>query len=152
MAEQNKSKLIVILQAFLMVAIAFAPAMTGFRLPTVPNSILDWIGTFVLVIGIILVVISVRALKKTFTIETAVKQDTKLATDFPFNFSRNPMYVGGLLMCFSWSVLQRSLVAFVFSIALFALLNLKVKIEETNLEKVFGDEYKNYKATVRRFF
>ncbi|MFN9066318.1 MAG: hypothetical protein ACK5V3_03760, partial [Bdellovibrionales bacterium] len=67
MAEQNKSKLIVILQAFLMVAIAFAPAMTGFRLPTVPNSILDWIGTFVLVIGIILVVISVRALKKTFT-------------------------------------------------------------------------------------
>lgn len=135
-----------------MVGVAIAPLLTGYRLFFFPRDVWDWVGTITSLFGTALVVLSVRALRKTFTIEAAVKNETKLAKTFPFNFSRNPMYLGGLIMCFSWSLLQRSPLAGVLSVLLVVVLNYKVKTEERNLERVFGDEYLIYKSTVQRFF
>ena len=112
---------------------------------------MDWLGTFTSLLGTIIILLSVRALRVTFTIATSVKENTRLATGFPFNLSRNPMYVGGLLLCFSWSLLQRSAIAFALTVFLAFVLNGKVKIEEGNLERVFGDKYRRYKASVRRY-
>jgi protein-S-isoprenylcysteine O-methyltransferase Ste14 len=149
--KQEKPKLILLFQGSLMLGIAIAPMLTGYNF-FLPRDFWDWIGTVTLPLGTALVIVSVRALKKTFTIEAAVKNETKLATTFPFSFSRNPMYLGGVIMCFSWSLLQRSPLAAVLSVFLLAVLNHKVKIEELNLARVFGDEYLQYKSSVRRFF
>lgn len=150
MTGQERPQGIIILQGLLMLGIAAAPAATGFRF-FFPRDLLDWLGTIAAIAGALLVVASARALRKTFTIQTAVKSGAKLSTDFPFNFSRNPMYVGGLILCLAWSVLQRSTLAAVFTVFLLVTLNVKVRIEERNLERVFGDEYRRYKERVRRF-
>lgn len=150
MSSQEKPIGVVVLQGLLMVGIAIAPAATGFRF-FFPRDIWDWIGTFLMIIGTGIVVTAVRTLRKTFTIQAAVKSGTKLVTNFPFNFSRNPMYVGGLIQCFSWSLLQRSILAAVLTVLLWVLLNAKVKIEEKNLELIFGKEYTEYKNRVSRF-
>lgn len=151
MSQQKNPKLIIICQGSLMLGIALAPALTSYRFQF-PQNILDWIGTALLIIATTLVALSIHALKQKFTYEAAVKSETKLVKNFPFNFSRNPMYLGGLGMCFSWSLLQRSYLAAAFSVTLVYVLNKKISIEEKNLELVFKDEYLQYKAQVRRFF
>lgn len=143
--------MILFAQGVLMLGVVFAPALIGYRF-FFPRDFLDWSGMLILLFGTALVIVSVYALKAAFTIQAGVRPETKLVTRFPFNYSRNPMYVGGLLMCLSWSLLQRSWIAAILTIALAVVLKFKIKIEEQNLEKFFGDSYSSYKAKVRRYF
>ncbi|HRK08167.1 MAG TPA: isoprenylcysteine carboxylmethyltransferase family protein [Pseudobdellovibrionaceae bacterium] len=151
MPQQQKPKLILIAQALLMLGVALAPAQTGFRFFW-PQDIWDWIGTGLAILGCLIVLVALHALRKAFTIEAAAKQGTQLITHFPFTHSRNPMYVGGLLMSLAWSLLQRSWLAALLTLALGIVLNLKVRIEEKNLELLFGEAYRSYKNSVRRYF
>ncbi len=150
MAEQEKPQLILFLQALLMLGIALAPAFEGFRFLW-PQNIWDWIGTALAILGTAIVLWGLLVLRKAFTIEAAVKEGTRLITRFPFTRSRNPMYVGGLLMSAAWSLLQRSWPAAALTLLLWFVLDLKIRIEEKNLELLFGEQYRNYKKSVRRY-
>lgn len=149
--QQEMPVSILIAQGALMVAIALAPIYAGYRF-FFPRDVWDWIGTVLMLLGVFLVIAARRSLGPTFTIQTGVKLGTELKTKFPFNVSRNPMYVGGSIMCLAWSLLQRSYLAFVLSLALMFVLHVKVIIEERNLERVFGEAYLQYKRSVRRYF
>ena len=148
--EQNRPLWLVTLQGLLMLGILAAPAVTTYRLHF-PAGPIDWLGTVLMLVGVALVLQSMYVLRKHFTAHAAVKDGTELVTAFPFNISRNPMYLGGLIMCLAWSVLQRSFLAGALSLMLLLLLNNKVRIEEKNLELIFGDKYLKYKKSVRRF-
>lgn len=70
----------------------------------------------------------------------------------PYRFTRNPMYVGmtlgyvGLsLFCnVGWPLI-------LLPIVLFTLVKLVITREETYLESVFGDDYRDYRQSVRRW-
>ena len=75
-----------------------------------------------------------------------------LMTDGPYKWSRNPMlsgtyvyYIGILIALWSWWALL------IFA-AVATLMTLQVRSEEKRLEADFGQEYLDYKKTVRRFF
>ena len=75
-----------------------------------------------------------------------------LMTDGPYRFSRNPMLVGvyihdiGVLLWLqSWWPIA------VFAVEVF-LLTLQVRSEEKRLEADFGEEYRTYKQSVKRYF
>ena len=81
--------------------------------------------------------------------EHAAKQN-KLVTKGPFAFSRNPIYLGFLLLYFgyaaailSWLIILRLPLALYFYKS--------AKKEEINLEKKFGKEYTEYKSRVPLF-
>ena len=149
--EQEMPKYILVMQGSLMLGVALAPTLTSFRF-FFPRDLLDWIGTITSIIGTTIVFLSVLALKKDLTIQAGVKPGTELATRFPFSHSRNPIYVGGIMMCVAWSLLQRSQVAAVLTILLLIVLHFKIRIEERNLERFFGEKYIQYKKNVRRYF
>ena len=134
-----------------MLGVAIAPELTGYRF-FFPRDAADWIGTFAAIAGTAIVVATIAVLKKDLTASPDVKPGTRLATEFPFSHSRNPIYVGGIVMCLSWSLLQRSWMAFFLTILLAVVLHFKIKIEEYHLELFFGKEYLQYKARVRRYF
>ena len=75
-----------------------------------------------------------------------------LMTDGPYRFSRNPMLVGVYIYDIGVLIWLQSL----WPIAIFAveifLLTLQVRSEEKRLEEDFGEEYRLYKQSVRRFF
>ena len=142
---------ILIAQCALMMAIALAPIYTGYRF-FFPQDFWDWVGSVLLVVGAFLVITARRSIGPTFTIQAGVKPGTELKTKFPFNVSRNPMYVGVSIVCLAWSLLQRSYLAFILSLAMMFVLHVKVMIEERNLERVFGEAYLQYKRSVRRYF
>lgn len=80
------------------------------------------------------------------------KPTVKIATNGPFRFSRNPLYLLLLLLLFGIAVLASSLWLFITIPILFALFLFNaVKPEERYLSQKFGAEYLDYKAKVRRW-
>jgi protein-S-isoprenylcysteine O-methyltransferase Ste14 len=76
----------------------------------------------------------------------------QLVTGGPYRFSRNPMYVSGLFVWFGWTVFYGSLAVFVALVLLWSLFAFRViPHEERRLEALFGDDYLDYKRSVRRW-
>jgi len=75
-----------------------------------------------------------------------------LVTSGPFQFSRNPMYLGMLIWLIGLAVLLGSLIAFLFPILFFLLANLLViPLEEKDMEQTAGERFVEYKHHVRRW-
>ena len=70
----------------------------------------------------------------------------------PYVISRNPMYVSGLLTWLGWTVYFGSPAVLLVLLLLWAIFGFRViPHEEGLLEELFGEEYLEYKRTVRRW-
>ena len=69
-----------------------------------------------------------------------------------FRYSRNPMYLGLLFLLIAWAVYLSNLVAFA-GLPLFVLTMNRLQIlpEEAAMEAEFGDEFRTYRESVRRW-
>ena len=75
-----------------------------------------------------------------------------LVTNGVYKFTRNPMYLGIVVILFAWLVFLGNILN-IINILLFILYMNKYQIipEEGALEKLFGDEYLSYCAKVKRW-
>ena len=74
-----------------------------------------------------------------------------LVTDGPYRHSRNPLYVGDILMWAGWAILLGS-AAVALGLAVLTLgLQVGVRLEERGLARQFGDQWTAYASTVPRF-
>ena len=74
-----------------------------------------------------------------------------LVTDGPYRHSRNPLYLGDILMWAGWVIFLGSL-AVALGLAVLTLgLQVGVRLEERGLARQFGDQWKAYASTVPRF-
>lgn len=86
------------------------------------------------------------------TIQYHTRPTTTLVTSGPFRFSRNPLYVGLALLMVGFSVAYESLWALLLIVpAMIAIRQLTVLPEEAYLEREFGDAYRRYASSVRRW-
>ena len=70
----------------------------------------------------------------------------------PYRFVRNPMYVGAAALLMGFGLFERSLAILALAVAGLILAHLFVVFaEEPGLERRFGDSYRSYKASVRRW-
>lgn len=70
----------------------------------------------------------------------------------PYRVSRNPMYVAGLFAWLGWTVYYGSPAVFIALLLLWAIFSFRViPYEERQLEMLFGEEYLEYKRSVRRW-
>lgn len=75
-----------------------------------------------------------------------------LVTTGVYKISRNPMYLGFLLLLISWWIFLGELLAVCGCIFFVIYMNkFQIAPEERILEKLFGGEYLNYKSKVRRW-
>ncbi|MCK5901545.1 MAG: isoprenylcysteine carboxylmethyltransferase family protein [Cocleimonas sp.] len=75
-----------------------------------------------------------------------------LVTSGLYQVSRNPMYVGLLVLLFGFSLWLGSVTPFLLlPLFVFLITTQQIKPEEAVLTKVFGKEYLEYKAQVRRW-
>jgi protein-S-isoprenylcysteine O-methyltransferase Ste14 len=71
----------------------------------------------------------------------------------PYRYSRNPMYVSGLLAWLGWTIFYGSPAVFVVLLLLWSLFAFRViPHEEHQLEALLGDDYLEYKRSVPRWF
>ena len=70
----------------------------------------------------------------------------------PYQVSRNPMYVAGLCAWLGWAIFYGSPAVLVGLVLLWSLFTFRViPHEERQLEALFGDEYREYRRSVRRW-
>lgn len=80
------------------------------------------------------------------------QEEKPLAKTGIFAHVRNPMYLGTPLIFIAFLFLTLSLISIVPVIITMILFNNMVKFEEKDLEKIFGQEYLEYKKKVPRWF
>ncbi|MBL1321213.1 MAG: isoprenylcysteine carboxylmethyltransferase family protein [Methylophaga sp.] len=76
----------------------------------------------------------------------------KLVTTGMYRFTRNPMYVGLVLLLLGWAIFLGSLLPFIM-LPIFMVVMTKQQIipEEHILEHKFGQQYRDYKLAVKRW-
>ncbi|MCF6343518.1 MAG: isoprenylcysteine carboxylmethyltransferase family protein [Devosiaceae bacterium] len=141
--------LVVVIIALLMWIVAkFSPSI----------NLLEQYKYFFLVIfifdGLLLMLLSAWQFKKVKTTINPMRPNnssTLVTTGF-FSFSRNPIYVADLIILIGWGLFLANLFSLVL-IALFVLYMNRFQIipEERSLEELFGEQYLDYKAKVRRW-
>jgi protein-S-isoprenylcysteine O-methyltransferase Ste14 len=106
---------------------------------------------FVLGIAILFYCITMFAVKGKGTLSPA-DPTKKLVVSGPYKFSRNPMYVGVLLILIGEALFFSSASMWVYTAFVFIAFYLFIVLhEEPRLEGDFGDEYKLYVKKVRRW-
>ena len=128
-----------------------AQVILYFTFPVLVNlSIL--FGILILIIGISLVYISLRKLSKMKTTFIPDGKPEKLVMDGPFRFSRNPIYLGMLLILVGVSISLQSFSSLMISIVFGLIINFTwIKHEEKKLEDIFDSEWEEYSKRTRRW-
>jgi protein-S-isoprenylcysteine O-methyltransferase Ste14 len=110
------------------------------------------LGLLIVGLGIYLAFQSVRILISYNTTFEAGGNPSSLVTQCPYNYSRNPIYLGMLLIALGTATTISSLSAFIAPIIFFLVVNtIIIPLEENRLQKNFGIQYEKYKGSVRRW-
>lgn len=109
---------------------------------------------FFLIVALIIIVISIaKFIKIKTTISPLKPNKTSILVDSGiYKHTRNPMYLGLLLILFSLFLYLKNFLSFLV-LPLFVIHITKNQIlpEEKVLENLFGEQYKKYKNKVRRW-
>jgi protein-S-isoprenylcysteine O-methyltransferase Ste14 len=110
------------------------------------------LGLLIVGSGVYLAFQSVRLLISHNTTFEASGNPSSLVTRRPYSYSRNPIYLGFLLIALGTATILSSLSAFIAPIIFFLVVNgIVIPFEENKLQKNFGIEYEKYKTSVRRW-
>ena len=113
---------------------------------------LRYFGLGVIFLGIVLNFRAVGQLRKMLTSVEFDEIPARLVTDGPFRISRNPIYLGGVIVLLGIAIFLGSLITFIFPVILFlALDRIYIPLEESQMEEIFGADYIEYKQSVRRW-
>jgi protein-S-isoprenylcysteine O-methyltransferase Ste14 len=110
------------------------------------------IGFIPLLAGIAMNLVADRAFKDADTTVKPYQESKALITDGIYRFSRNPMYLGFVLILLGLALLLAALSPFVI-IILFAIAmdRIYIRVEERMLAEKFGDQWNNYRLNVRKW-
>ncbi|HNQ31150.1 MAG TPA: isoprenylcysteine carboxylmethyltransferase family protein [Candidatus Woesebacteria bacterium] len=110
------------------------------------------LGLTFLTVGVIFAVWAKLTMKESWGVPGQHDEiiQNKLVIEGPFSFSRNPIYLGIILMCFGMAIALKSVFVF-FVLILYVYLLKHIQQEEKMLVKHFGADYREYRAQVPRF-
>jgi len=104
--------------------------------------------------GVCVSVLGVASFRRAGTTVNPLKPERSsyLVTSGIYRYTRNPMYLGLLLILLAWAVFLANIVAFIFLPAFIAYLNrFQIRPEEKALALMFGQDFANYRSKVRRW-
>jgi protein-S-isoprenylcysteine O-methyltransferase Ste14 len=154
-AKENKIDFDVKIQppVLTLIHVALAFLLTWlFPLPLMVPPILQTGGFLLVVIGLLIGVVALIAIRSVHTTTDPHGSVSKLVTFSIYRFSRNPVYLGFVLMLIGillnagsyWGIILAPMLVILFNRVI-------IEKEEEYLALKFGDQYRNYKLKVRRW-
>ena len=131
-----------------------AMILLHFMLPVVTVIHQPWnlLGIIPFVVGLGLNLVGNSTFKKCKTTIKPFEESTTLVTRGVFQISRNPMYLGFVLILSGIAIFMGSLTPYVVIIIFMMLIdNVFIKAEELMLEEKFGSSWLEYKRKARRW-
>jgi protein-S-isoprenylcysteine O-methyltransferase Ste14 len=122
--------------------------------PNIVFSGQNLISLFLITVGLIVLLISISAFIKLKTTINPLKPEaaSSLVTTGIFRISRNPMYLGMLLLIISLWIKTGAVLGFILVAGFIAYLNyFQIFPEEQAMKGLFSDKYKTYCQQVRRW-
>jgi protein-S-isoprenylcysteine O-methyltransferase Ste14 len=111
-----------------------------------------YLGVPVILLGGLFAVLPARAFDRAGTTVRPFQESSTLITGGLNRTSRNPMYLGMVLILLGFDIVLGSVAPFLILPIFMILLTRKfIRHEEAMLEARFGDEYREYKRRVRRW-
>lgn len=140
------------------VVLLVAGAMWGISLATRPLEMSDLIrvaaAITIALAGVGLCAAGAISFKRARTTVNPMKPETasSLVTGGIYRITRNPMYVGFLLLLIAWAIYLAAVWAFAGPLVFVVYMNrFQIGPEEKTLSAMFGTSYSDYMAQVRRW-
>jgi protein-S-isoprenylcysteine O-methyltransferase Ste14 len=109
-------------------------------------------GVVFAIVGVLLAFSSLGLFRAAHTTTVPFETASKLVTWGPYQFTRNPMYVGLLLLYIGGAGIEGEPWPLILLLPLVLYLDrVVIPVEETRLREAFGDAYQQYCAKVRRW-
>jgi len=140
---------VVLAAAALMWLVAWAVPAFKFQLPA-----RDLVAMSFALAGAVTSALGVVSFRRARTTVNPMKPElsSSLVTSGIYKLTRNPMYLGFLLVLLGWAVFLSSVLAFLFLPAFILYMNrFQIDPEERALATLFGQEFTAYKARARRW-
>lgn len=149
--EYRKRGKLSIFGLVLLCAMLFVPNLVLHYTTTyeIPRTLLDFVGVFIGSIGIAICLVSLtafRSVQKVLCINTG-----KMTKTGPYQWSRNPQYVGWFLFLFGFALSNWSFWGWAALVALVISLHLLILVEEEHLLRTFGEQYLEFCRQVPRY-
>jgi protein-S-isoprenylcysteine O-methyltransferase Ste14 len=140
--------LVIIVALLMWLGAAYAPAF-HFQFPF--QTIVAWLFGFLGVSACTLGFLEFKRAKTTVN-PTKPQKSSSLVTTGIYRHTRNPMYLGFFLILAGWATQTATILSF-FALPAFVIYmsRFQIKPEERAMASVFGDEFRAYCSTVRRW-
>ncbi len=111
-----------------------------------------YIGFGLFLFGVVLNLWTDRLFKDGGTTVKPFEDPNTLITSGPFSISRHPMYLGMASILLGVAFILGTVVSFVFPVLFVVAMELLfIPHEEEDLERLFGDRYREYRTRVQRW-
>ena len=121
-------------------------------IPALASTLLWRVGLVLIVLGFLIRVWATVHFYEHKMRVISLKPQSQLITSGPYCFSRNPLYLGGNVFIFFGAALLLQSPTAVFATAIhLPLMDLFIRREERQLDRVFGQAWRDYKKRVRRW-
>ncbi|MBW7988797.1 MAG: isoprenylcysteine carboxylmethyltransferase family protein [Planctomycetes bacterium] len=108
-------------------------------------------GLALLIIGLIIMIVSQATLWRNYSSTVVIREDHQLITHGIYRFTRNPIYLGGIMaVCIGIPVYTSSLYGFLVMLILIPIILNRIRLEEKLLSEEFGDAYLKYKEATKK--
>ncbi len=108
------------------------------------------IGLALIIIGLIIMIVGQATLWRNYSGTVLIRVDHQLITHGIYRFTRNPIYLGGIMVVTGLPVYTASVYGFLTSLVLIPIILNRIRLEEELLTEEFQDAYQKYKKTTKK--
>ena len=113
-------------------------------------SVQSIIGLSLFIIGLIIMIVGQATLRRNYSGTVVIRDDHQLITHGIYRFTRNPIYLGLIMVVTGLPVYVASLYGFLTSLILIPIILNRVRMEEKLLTEEFQEAFQKYKETTRK--
>jgi protein-S-isoprenylcysteine O-methyltransferase Ste14 len=108
------------------------------------------IGLGLFIIGLIIMIVGQITLFRNYSGTVIIREDHQLITYGIYRFTRNPMYLGLIMVVTGLPVYAESLYGFLTMLVLIPIILNRIRLEEKLLTEEFKEAYQKYKETTKK--
>ena len=120
-------------------------------IPWLDLPVLQLIGWLILTVSFFIVVVAQMQMGGAWRIGVDSNQRQQLITHGIFRYSRNPIFLGMLVMLVGLLLLLPTAVTLTATVLGVVLIHVQVRLEEAFLTEKYGEDYRKYQMSVRRW-
>jgi len=113
-------------------------------------SVQSKIGLALIIIGLMIMIVGQVTLFRNYSGTVVIREDHQLITHGIYRFTRNPIYLGGIMLVTGLPIYVASLYGFLTSLVLIPIILNRIRLEENLLTEEFQDAYQKYKETTKK--